>query len=50
MYGGDSDPKTRKEKKGGKQGKKIYNQKTIRIKTELMENRSRKEGNKGNKS
>lgn len=52
MYSGDSDPKTRREKKGinKQQGKNIYNQKTIRIKMELMENRTRKESNKGKKT
>ena len=47
MYGNDNEPKTRKEKKGSKQqGKNVYNQKTIRIKMELMESRSRKESGK----
>jgi hypothetical protein len=39
----DKDPKTRQEKKGKhKEGKKIYNQKTIRIQESLRENSVKK--------
>jgi hypothetical protein len=46
----DREPKTRQEMKGkkGKEGKGVYNQKSVRLREEMMEKNKNKNKNKNN--